>query len=491
MNFNSSDFLIFFPIVTILYFIIPLRVKRYWLLIASYYFYMSWNPKYAVLIFTSTLVTWCGALLIDKMQNHKRILLFLSIAVNLFILFFFKYFGFITNNLVTLFLNIGITINAPEFDVILPVGISFYTFQALGYTIDVYRGDTKVEKNFFIYALFVSFFPQLVAGPIERSKNLLSQMHEKHYFDSDRVVRGLILMGFGFFKKIVIADRIAVLVTSVYDGYTTHTGIHIIMATILFAFQIYCDFSGYSDIAIGAAKVMGFNLMKNFDTPYFSKSVAEFWRRWHISLSTWFRDYVYIPLGGNRKGVLMKYRNLLMTFCLSGLWHGASWNFVMWGGLNGLFQVIGDITKEARRKTIELFKFKTDCWSWRFLQCIITFVLIDFAWLFFRANGARHAISLIKHTINNMGFSQIFNIGSFFGREMLGLDYKDIIVMCLGLLLLLIIDVAKDKLDITSWIFNQNLWFRFLVYYIGIFIILIFGYYGPEFDSSSFMYFQF
>lgn len=343
MLFNSYEFLIFFPIVTLIYFLIPHKARYIWLLIASYFFYMCWNAKYALILLFSTIVTYVAGLLISKANKikddkkrtkYKKIFVALSFIINLSILFLFKYFDFAINNINNILGQLNIQLLNPKFDLILPVGISFYIFQALGYTIDVYRQDVKTEKNFLKYALFVSFFPQLVAGPIERSKNLLEQMYEEHYFNAQRVKDGLLLMIWGGFQKIVIADRIAIVVDTIFNNFPQYGGMYIIIAAILFAFQIYCDFSGYSIIAVGAAKVMGFRLMENFNAPYFSMSVSEFWRRWHISLSTWFKDYLYIPLGGNRKGKIRKYINIMIVFLVSGLWHGASWNYIIWGGLN-------------------------------------------------------------------------------------------------------------------------------------------------------------
>ena len=339
--------MIFFPVVTLVYFLIPQRGKYLWLLGASYYFYMSWNPGYAVLMLASTLTTWVSGLALSasaqgkgmKSKRLKKWCLAGCVVFNLGILFFFKYFAFAADSIGTLLSFANISVRMPVFDFLLPVGISFYTFQVLGYILDVWRGEIPAEKNFLRYALFISFFPQLVAGPIERSKNLMRQVYEPHTFDFRRVKDGLLLMGWGFFQKLVIADRIAILVNAVYDDYTAYSGLQILLATVLFAFQVYCDFGGYSDIAVGAARVLGFTLTKNFKSPYYATTVSEFWRSWHISLTTWFRDYVYIPLGGNRCGRWKKYRNLLLTFAVSGLWHGAGWNFVVWGVLNGLYQV--------------------------------------------------------------------------------------------------------------------------------------------------------
>lgn len=338
MIFNSIDFMLFFPIVVVIYFFIPKRIRYIWLLIASYYFYMCWNAKYAFLIALSTVITYISGLFMEKYFFRKKLILIFSLVSNLGILFVFKYYQFLLQNINHFRDIIGIAPMEKSLDLLLPVGISFYTFQALGYSIDVYRGDVKAEKNLLKYALFVSFFPQLVAGPIERSKNLLTQVNCVEYFrlwNYERITNGAVIMLWGFFQKMVIADRAAILVDKVYGEYWIYGTIELIFATILFAFQIYCDFSGYSMIAVGAARIMGFELMENFNAPYYSKSIKEFWRRWHISLSSWFRDYIYIPLGGNRVSRLKGYGNLMVTFLISGLWHGANWSYVAWGGCMG------------------------------------------------------------------------------------------------------------------------------------------------------------
>ncbi|MEG2929975.1 MAG: MBOAT family O-acyltransferase, partial [Oscillospiraceae bacterium] len=347
MLFNSYQFLIFFPLVTLAYFLLPpkflklneavtIKIKNLWLLICSYYFYMCWNAKYVILLMTATGITFLGGLAISKIQKTtgKKAILALCIALNMFILFFYKYANFVIELLNGLLSSINFELSVRQFDVLLPVGISFYTFQALSYVIDVYRDEVKVEKNFFTYALFVSFFPQLVAGPIERSKNLLTQFSSNkgymclHEFEGTRVTKGLQLMLYGFFEKLVVADRLSVIVTNVYSDYTNFAGIQIVLATVMFAFQIYCDFSGYSHIAIGASEILGFKLMKNFRQPYFAVSVTDFWHRWHVSLTTWFKDYLYIPLGGNKKHWAF---NMLIVWALTGFWHGAAWNFILWG----------------------------------------------------------------------------------------------------------------------------------------------------------------
>lgn len=500
MLFNSVEFMVFFPIVVLIYFLIPHRIKYLWLLGASYYFYMSWNPVYALLMLASTIITWGSGLLISLLEQKagrnkekaKKWCLAGCMALNLGILFFFKYYLFAAQSIENIFALFRISVKIPVFDVLLPVGISFYTFQALGYVIDVFRREIPAEKNFFRYALFVSFFPQLVAGPIERSKNLMRQIYEPHTFDAERVKDGLLLMGWGFFQKLVIADRIAVLVTDVYDRFSEYSGMQIFTATVLFAFQIYCDFGGYSDIAVGAARVMDFTLTKNFKSPYWAASVSEFWRNWHISLTTWFRDYIYIPLGGSRCSKLKNYRNILLTFTVSGLWHGAGMSFVVWGALNGLYQVVGDLTRPFRIGLRERLHIRTDCGSYRLLQRAVTFLFVDFAWFFFRADNLANAIQMLRHSITYIGFISFFDPNTLLGVNTMALSEKNFFVMLLSLILLMWVDYRKKSgMDFKGALARQNIWFRWLVYYGMIFSILIFGMYGPEYDSATFIYFQF
>ena len=502
MIFNSLQFLIFFPLVTLLYFAFPQRVRWVWLLVTSYYFYMCWNPRYAVLIATSTVITFLSGLLIDrenreadekKRTRRKKLWVALSFLLNLAILFFFKYWGFFSGNIIALGGLFGVSIEMPTFDVLLPVGISFYTFQALSYTMDVYRGEIYAERNLFKYALFVSFFPQLVAGPIERSKNLLIQVNQPHYFDPDRVRNGLLLMLWGFFQKVVIADRIAALVNQVYGHWNEVAGVSIVLATVLFAVQIYCDFGGYSDIAIGTAEVLGFSLMKNFNQPYLSKSCGEFWHRWHISLSSWFRDYLYIPLGGNRKGKGRKYFNNLVTFTVSGLWHGAQWSYVAWGGLNGLYQIVGDILKPARQGLISALHINRESRIWSAVRIVCTFCLIDLAWLFFRAPSFLTGVAMIHRAVTCFSFESLFLTGAdgSLGLYTLGLDAAGFWLAVICILILAVADIIKEKHPIRPMITRLPLVPRWILYFVFLYAILIFGAYGPGFDASAFIYFQF
>ena len=492
MLFNSVDFLIFFPVAALLYFAIPHRARYLWLLVCSYYFYMCWNAAYALLLFGSTLITWLGGLGIDayrrrggaQSQLQCRGMVAISFTLNLSLLVLFKYTGFIIGNLNLLLGRIGITVALHEFGLLLPVGISFYIFQALSYTMDVYRGDVEVERNLLRYAVFVAFFPQLVAGPIERSSRLLRQFYERHTFSYERMARGLMMMLWGYFQKMVIADRLAVLVAQVFDYYAYYSGVEILVGCVFFAFQIYCDFAGYSCIAIGAAQVMGFDLMRNFEQPYLATSVAGFWRRWHISLTSWFRDYLYIPLGGNRRGKLKKYRNIMIIFLASGLWHGANWTYVIWGGLNGLFQIAGELLRPVRAR----LKRREDTASARLLSALTTFLLIDFTWIFFRADDLRAALGVIRRLFSRANLAVLFDGGLY----ALGLSRIDFSIGLLGIGVLLGVDMLHQRgVGLRDWILGQNLWFRWTVYLLAIFAVLIFGFYGPNYDAAQFIYFQF
>lgn len=498
MLFNSLDFLIFFPIVLLVYFIIPKRVKYIWLLIASYYFYMCWNAKYAILILISTIITYVSGLLLENVKNktiieskkniQKKIIVAVSVLSNLGILFYFKYINFTLDVVKDILATVNVDLNIPVFDILLPVGISFYTFQALSYTMDVYRDEIYAEKNFFRYALFVSFFPQLVAGPIERSKNLLKQLAVPKQFDYDKAREGILLMLWGFFLKIVLADRIAIFVDTVYGDYLSYPGVYLMVATILFAIQIYCDFSGYSVIAMGAAKILGIELMENFDAPYLSTSVAEFWRKWHISLTSWFKDYLYIPLGGSRKGKFRKYLNKLIVFLVSGLWHGANLSYVVWGGINGIYQIIGEMTLPFREKIRQILRLNKDTISFKIAQGIITFALVDFTWIFFRANNIKESIDIIKSIVSTYNPWILFD-GSLYTC---GLDNKNFGLMLIGVVILLFADYCKlKKIQIRQVILKQDYWFRILFFALSVLLILLFGKWGPTFDKANFIYFQF
>lgn len=485
MLFNSAEFLIFFPIVVLIYFLVPHKYRYIWIFLTSYFFYMCWNPIYSLLLLGVTFLTYFSALFIGKANLHsKKKLLIITVATGIILLAVFKYALFIGKTIASALKIIHINADIPAVSIVIPVGISFYLFQSLGYVIDVYKGKIKAERNFILYAAYISFFPQLVAGPIERAEKLLPQFYEQHKFEYDRVKNNLLLMLWGFFMKIVVADRIAIFVDTVYDNYTVYDGWLLILATLLFAFQIYCDFAGYSIIAKGAAGVMGFELMDNFSSPYCAVSVKEFWARWHISLTSWFRDYVYIPLGGNRKGTFRKYINTLVVFLLSGLWHGPSWSFVLWGFLNGTYIVAEDIIKKFTG-TLRICLPRV---IKRIFGVIITFILVDFSWIFFRAPGLNSAVSILKGMLTfNHANALRDNTIHFYIMEIHTFRF-----MIFSIAVLLIVDIFHYcGFHFRSYISQKNIIFRWLFYWLLIMIILIFGIWGPQFDKSAFIYFQF
>lgn len=498
MLFNSFNFLLFFPIVVLCYYIIPARFRNLWLLLCSYYFYMNWNARYALLLGLSTLITYLSGLMIEWAKDRRAYRLFSLIfcfGSNLLILFFFKYFNFALSILSRILGVCHLSLSLPEWDIILPVGISFYTFQALSYTADVYKGRIKAEHNPLRYALFVSFFPQLVAGPIERSERLLSQLQsidhttKKHPpFDYAKAREGLFLMLLGYFEKMIIAERAGIIVDTIYDCASSYEGFALILATLLFAVQIYCDFGGYSHIAIGAAKVLGIDLMDNFHQPYFATSIQDFWHRWHISLSTWFRDYLYIPLGGNRKGKLRKYANLMITFLVSGLWHGAGMHFIIWGGIHGLYQVIGDITSKLRDSVKRFLHITPQGLADRTLKRIVTFFLVCIAWIFFRAGSIRDSIYIMVHSLQGLDLS-FFTAKGFLN---LGLDSRQFVILIGAILLLLFIDLLHERQrSLSESLSKIPLIPRWLLYFLMITPVFLQALASFGESASSFIYFQF
>lgn len=406
MIFNSTTFLIFLPLVFILYWSLKNKELVYQnalLLIASYVFYGWWDWRFLSLIVFSTIVDFITGKVISKSDSKrtKKAYLIISIISNLGLLAFFKYYNFFVSSFESMLADLGLSFDTWTLQIILPIGISFYTFQTLSYTIDIYKGKIKHTYNFLSFAVFVSFFPQLVAGPIERASHLLPQFHKKRKFEYDNAINGLSLIAYGFFKKIVIADRLAIYVNAVFADINNANTISLTLGAVFFAFQIYADFSGYSLIARGVSKLLGFDLMVNFNRPYLATNIPDFWRRWHISLSTWFRDYVYIPLGGNRVSIVRNYYNLLIVFLVSGLWHGANWTFVVWGGLHGLYQVI---YLQSKR----LFKFNLqEHFILKMLNIIVVFSLVTFTWIFFRAENVHQAFEYIAKLVE---FDFSFNL---------------------------------------------------------------------------------
>ncbi len=483
MLFNSFSFLIFFPIVVLAYFAIPHRFRWMLLLAASYYFYMSWKAEYLVLILISTLIDYSAGIQMGKCESHaqRRKYLILSLVGNLGILFFFKYANFFSESLRFTLAQFNIFYDVPMFHFLLPVGISFYTFQSLSYSIDVYRGVKKPERHFGIFALYVSFFPQLVAGPIERSTHLLPQFYQEKMFDADRFISGLRLMLWGFFKKLVIADRLAIYVNEIYNHPAEYQGLALLIATYFFAFQIYCDFSGYSDIAIGAARIFGYDLMKNFRQPYFSQSVGEFWHRWHISLSTWFRDYFYIPLGGSRVAKARWYANLMIVFVMSGLWHGANWTFVLWGFLHGFYLVFAIITRTVRTSLIRVLQLTKFPKVHNFLRVFIIFHLTTFAWIFFRANSIPETFYIIEKI-----FTLDFSAASL-NQLNAALGWAELMIAVASIIFLQFVHYLQYANKLDAIFLQKPRAYRWAIYYALILSIAFFG----VFNHTPFIYFQF
>lgn len=504
MLFNSLAFAIFLPIVFLLYWAVPQKYRWIILLISSYYFYMSWNVKYVVLILFTTFVSYCSALFLPKFtkKSTKLGIMWLAIVASLFVLFFFKYLNFAQNTLIRILQSFAIELHPLTLKLLLPVGISFYTFQTLSYVIDVYKGEVEPERNFFKYAAFISFFPQLVAGPIERTRNLLPQIDCEHKFTYEKASYGIKLMAWGFFKKLVIADNLATLVDGVFDHLDEYQGFSFVLAILFFTIQIYCDFSGYSDIAIGTAKLFDIDLMTNFKSPYFSTSVQDFWRRWHISLSSWFRDYVYIPLGGSRVSKFRHYINLCVTFLCSGLWHGAAFTYVAWGGLHGLMQCVENLLFgkriKAENKQERALKNRTGSHMttndigetlllrrgslvW-WIRVLVVFVLVSIAWCFFRAGSLTQAVWVLWHSLDGVvhPISYIKNGFGAFDNQLL----KQLIA---PVVLLGVYDYAALSNDPIKTVSVLKKPARYAIYYAFVLFVLLFA----SFSSQEFVYFQF
>jgi len=476
MLFNSIEFLfVFFPLVTVAYFALPHRYRWMLLLGASCYFYMAFIPIYILILAVTIVIDYAAGIWIEDSTGIKRKRwLQVSILSTCLVLIIFKYYNFFATDLTALANLIGWNYSISALHLILPIGLSFHTFQSLSYVIEVYRGHQKAERHFGIYSLYVMFYPQLVAGPIERPQNLLHQFYDKHEFEYHRVASGLRQMLWGLFKKVVVADRLSIYVDAVYGNVAQHNGVTLAVATVFFAFQIYCDFSGYSDMAIGAARVMGFDLMQNFNRPYFSKSISEFWKRWHISLSTWFRDYVYVPLGGNRVDKLRWYRNLLVTFTLSGFWHGANWTYVIWGALNGFFLISAVVTEPARQRLAQITGLSRLPKLHMVIKVAITFFLTCCAWVFFRASNFSDAILIYQKLLLSRG--PLFTGGA-----------KDLIYGVIGIFCVLALDYWTRGRPFDVTITHKNTMTRWAVYVFLLLGLLTIG----VFDASQFIYFQF
>ncbi|MDP3068889.1 MAG: MBOAT family O-acyltransferase [Opitutaceae bacterium] len=479
MLFNSLEFAIFFPVVCVCYFALGRRGQTNLLLVASCVFYMAFVPAYILILGVTIVIDYFAGMWLETARGRDRkVLLVVSVVATCLVLFIFKYYAFFTGSFVGLAGLLGWKVSPPMLEIILPIGLSFHTFQSLSYVVEVYRGHHKAERNFAAYATYVMFFPQLVAGPIERPQNLLDQFAIRHGFDYAGVTSGLKRMAWGFFKKLVVADRLSLYVGDVYANPQAHNGLQLTIATVFFAYQIYCDFSGYSDIAIGTARVLGFKLMENFNTPYASTSISEFWRRWHISLSTWFRDYLYFPLGGSRVGPLKHTRNILLTFGVSGLWHGANWTYVIWGLQNGLYLIFGWLTQPFRSRVYAAAGLPERHPLRLFVGITCTFALTCAAWVIFRAHSLGDAWHIYTHLHLDWDWSRI-TTQQF--------SLKHFVPALAAIVTLELVQFAGRRLNLAEWVSTLAFPVRWSFYLVAVYVIILFG----VFRSHSFIYFQF
>ncbi|SFB72534.1 MBOAT family O-acyltransferase [Butyrivibrio sp. YAB3001] len=492
MQFVSLKFLIFLFLTISIYFIVPKKIRYVWLLLTSWCFYYLLSGKLLLLLIAVTVVTYFTGIQIDKCSQKDKMALkkasfITGIVLLVIILGYFKYTGFMVETVRKIQAVLGLEQIGALAGIVLPVGISFYIFQAIGYMADCYNKKISVEKNYLRLALFISFFPQIMSGPIERAGKMIPQFMEPKDFSYDRMRDGLLLMLWGYFQKIIIADRLAVMVNHVYSSYENYSGTIVFLTTVFYTFEIYCDFAGYSNIAIGCAKIMGIDIMKNFEQPYLSGSIAEFWRRWHMSLSSWLRDYLYIPLGGNRKGYVRKLINICIVFAISGLWHGAAWTFVIWGLLHGMYQVIGIVLKPVRDAVVEKIRIDRNSFSHNFFKIVVTFMLVNIGWIFFRATTFNSAVYMLK----NMWKPTLWTLfdGSLFN---LGLSAADVRLVVAALGLMTVIDILNKKgIVVRNLIYRQSLWFRWAIYIAAVVFIVTLGVWGPGYDAASFIYSSF
>ena len=464
MQFVSFGFLLCLPVAALVNFIIPRKYRYIWLLVISAAFYISLDPRAALVMAGTIVVTYVAALLMEKVSGQAAVILALAVIIEVAAMLVFRS---------------GKILGA--------IGISFYMLKSIGYLADVYRGDTKAEHNPLMLALFVSFFPQVISGPIERADNMMPQFAYPVTVDFDRLRDGFLQILWGYFLKLVIADRLAIFVNSVYQAPESCEGTIVAIATVFYSFEVYCDFAGYSAIAIGVARILGIDVMKNFDSPYLSKSIAEFWRRWHISLSSWLRDYIYIPLGGNRKGTFRKYLNVLIVFAVSGIWHGSALTFLVWGVLHAVYQILGFITMPLRDRVVDALKIDREGLSHRTMKTVITFLLVNFAWIFFRATSLEQALVVIKKSFEFTPW--VYSDKSLFG---MGLSQGGFNVAVLGIALLTVMDVLNlSGVEMRERIVKQAIWYRWLIMIGAILAILIFGVWGAGYNAASFIYQQF
>lgn len=465
MIFNSIEFILFFILTFVIYYCVKDKYKYIIILLSSYFFYGYANIKYLILLFLITLISYLSGYYISKKndKNTQKKIIVISVIVMLGLLTYFKYLNFVLGNI-----NIIFNSNFNIANLVVPLGISFYILQAITYPIDIYRKDVNVEMNFLKFASFISFFPCILSGPIGKSKKMLPQFSLNHAFNYDEVKKGLLYVLYGFFQKLVIADCMSIGINNVYGNLHEFSGLPLLVVVLFYSFQIYFDFASYSNIAYGCAKMLGYDVIKNFNSPYFADSIKNFWARWHISLSTWFKEYLYIPLGGNRKGKIITYINLLIVFIASGLWHGAAWTYIIWGIIHGMYQVLERIFKyKCKLKIINIF---------------ITFILVTFAWIFFRSNNLNDAIYVIINMFKidfNHILTQLLTIG---------LDKFDYIIIIVSMIFVFTLEIINTKYNVIEYFNKLNVVIRWTIYFVIIFSILIFGCYGPGFDNSQFIY---
>ena len=476
MGFLSPGYFLFFPVVILAFFLLPQRVRAVWLLLASWFFYLCAGPEYLPFLLATVLVSYFAARSLEK--RPRRWVLALAICLFVGALFLFKYLAFAGRVLSRLLGPLGLDWSGRVPELLLPAGISFYLFAAMGYLFDVYRGKVKAERRFVHCALFLSFFPALLSGPIGRADKLLPQFDRVQRYSYENLRAGLLRFLWGAFKKLVLADRLAVLVNTVFAAPGDYGFLQVAGAAAAFSLQIYCDFSAYSDMAVGSARVMGFELIENFRTPYFSRSIGEFWRRWHISLSTWFRDYLYIPLGGNRRGTARKYLNLLIVFAVSGLWHGAALSFVVWGLLNGVYQVVGGLTAPARARLRAALRLREGSRLTAVWQIAVTFTLSTVAWVFFKAGSVSGGLAVLRGCVT----------GAPWAFTSMGLDRRELAAAALGCLLLFLVDLWSQRGSVTERVLAAPRPVRWCVYLGLLLLCLVLGSYGAGYDAQAFIY---
>ena len=500
MLFNSFGYAVFLPIIFLLHWITPRKWRWALLLAASCFFYATWGPEYIVVLLLTIVISYYAALYMERAEKQRgrsangkknrgaspsaKTVLVLSIIFCAGLLFFFKYLNFFSENVAALLQRFSIPMQPFTLRLALPIGISFYLFQTISYLVDVYKGKIPAERHFGIYAVYISFFPKVMQGPIERGESLLPQLHKPRRFHYGQASYGIKLMAWGFFKKLVLADGLSIYVSQVYDNLPSYTGFSLMLATFFYAIQLYCDFSGYTDIALGSAGILGIRLSPNFRSPYFASSIKDFWGRWHISLSSWLRDYIYIPLGGSRVGRIRHALNIMITFLVSGLWHGASWNYVLWGGIHGALQIIEGFFPWNKKSS----RFQTDR-RLHAMLCIVTvpatFLLVCFAWIFFRAATLQDAFYVIRNMFTGIGspYTYIHDCAL-----QLGLTFRNLVFHCLPLIPLFLFDLASLKTDVIALISRQRFFIRWPVYILLLLVILLFSEKGV---TTEFIYMQF